>query len=573
MNTVQRKQTKSHSKSKVKDGKLIDQSAQKTLEARQSEELVLAFAGPVGCGTTQVISQAKLALESAGYEVRIIKLSKIIENAITNGTISLVEGEYKGFSTNVRRYFRLQDAGNKLRLISSSYLAEHAIEEIVVQRGQQRSKTSGSNVDIQEYVPVRIAYLIDQIKHQDEVALLRVVYRKLFHLIGVISVAEKRRARLLTIDRAAASEISDLMERDRRQEQDNGQQLDKALKLADFYTSTDAGTTSSLQRKLKRFVGLLHGENGISPTTQEYGMYAAYSAGLKSACLSRQVGASISDLSGKIVSTGCNDVPKSSGGLYTTEDGTNDRRCVHREEQVCFNDREKLSHKEDIRLALEELTTVDDAGLTKRLIPDTILDKVLSTVFKASHIDDLTEFSRAVHAEMDAIISLARTGTPGIVGAKLFTTTFPCHSCARHIVAAGISKVYYIEPYEKSLAQKLHSDAIEFDTEDDEEEKVGHNVRPFDQVKFIHFEGVTPRQYLNFFQMTKRKDSATGGVIKIMPKDAPKAVGEYLDDYRSFEAKVLLRIKASEPEHAMKAGLTMVVGTKATAEADEVNSR
>lgn len=538
-----------------------NQSAQKTLEARQSEELVLAFAGPVGCGTTQVIAEAKSALESAGYEVHVIKLSKIIETAISKGTIALAEDEYKKFSQNVRRYFRLQDGGNRLRLISSSYLAEHAIEEIVVQRGQQRSKAQGVIGDLQEYVPTRIAYLIDQIKHQDEVSLLRVVYRKLFHLIGVISVADKRRARLLTIDRADPSEISDLMERDRRQDQDNGQQLDKALKLADFYTSTDAGTTSSLQRKLKRFVGLLHGENGISPTTQEYGMYAAYSAGLKSACLSRQVGASISDLSGKIVSTGCNDVPKSSGGLYTAEDGTNDRRCVHREEQTCFNDREKLSHKADMRTALEDLTTVEKDGSISRLIPYSRLEEVLATVFKASHIDDLTEFSRAVHAEMDAIISLARTGTPGIVGAKLFTTTFPCHSCARHIVAAGISKVYYIEPYEKSLAQKLHADAIEFDTEDDEDEKLSHNARPFgNQVKFIHFEGVTPRQYLNFFQMTKRKDSATGAVIKIMPKDAPKAVGEFLDNYRSFEAKVLQRIKESEPGQSAELLLTVVEG-------------
>jgi deoxycytidylate deaminase len=548
VSSVLEKHERNRPKSEASIDKPDEKSAQKTLEARQSEELVLAFAGPVGCGTTLVISEAKLALESAGYEVHVIKLSRIIEAAITKETISLSEDEYKKFSPNVRRYFRLQDGGNALRLLSSSYLAEHAIEEIVVQRGQQRSKSADPSGDLQEYVPTRIAYLIDQIKHQDEVALLRVVYRKLFHLIGVISVADKRRARLLTIDRANPSEISELMERDRRQDEENGQQLDRALKLADFYTSTDAGTTTSLQRKLKRFVGLLHGENGISPTTQEYGMYAAYSAGLRSACLSRQVGASISDLSGKIVSTGCNDVPKSSGGLYTAEDGTNDRRCVHREEQVCFNDREKLSHKADIRLALEGLTVVDkEDGSVKRLIKDSELDDVLTAVFKASHIDDLTEFSRAVHAEMDAIISLARTGTPGIVGAKLFTTTFPCHSCARHIVAAGISKVYYIEPYEKSLAQKLHADAIEFDTEDDEDEKIGHNVRPSGgQVKFIHFEGVTPRQYLNFFQMTKRKDSSTGMVIKIMPKDAPKAAGEFLDNYRSFEAKVLQRIKASE---------------------------
>lgn len=40
-------------------------------------------------------------------------------------------------------------------------------------------------------------------------------------------------------------------------------------------------------------------------------------------------------------------------------------------------------------------------------------------------------------------------------------TTFPCHYCARHIVAAGIYEVQYIEPYPKSKALQLHADAIE----------------------------------------------------------------------------------------------------------------
>jgi sulfite reductase alpha subunit-like flavoprotein len=62
--------------------------------------------------------------------------------------------------------------------------------------------------------------------------------------------------------------------------------------------------------------------------------------------------------------------------------------------------------------------------------------------------------------------------------------------------------------------------------------------------------------------MTKRKDSATGEVIKIMPKDAPKAVGEFLDNYRSFEAKVVQRIKESEPALATELALSVVEGSK-----------
>jgi hypothetical protein len=66
-------------------------------------------------------------------------------------------------------------------------------------------------------------------------------------------------------------------------------------------------------------------------------------------------------------------------------------------------------------------------------------------------------------------------------------------------------------------------------------------------VRFIHFEGVSPRQYLNFFKMTKRKDEKTGKVIPIVANSAPKAVGEYLDDYRTFEAKVVEHLVATLP--------------------------
>jgi deoxycytidylate deaminase len=51
---------------------------------------------------------------------------------------------------------------------------------------------------------------------------------------------------------------------------------------------------------------------------------------------------------------------------------------------------------------------------------------------------DLTEFGRAVHAEMEALLCCARSGVSPRFG-SLFTTTFPCHNCAKHIIAAGIN--------------------------------------------------------------------------------------------------------------------------------------
>lgn len=509
-----------------------------TFKTRISDELVIAFSGPVGCGITNVIEQTKIGLESRGYKVYVIKLSAFIEGAINQGDINLGPNADHSISGKAKRYIDLQDGGNELRKkFGYDILAEYAVKNIV---GFRQEQTPADLKDTpKNSVPNKNAFLIDQIKHPQEVQLFRAVYRKLFHLVGVVSVESKRQKRLEHVEQIPAPLAVKIMDRDKKQEEENGQQLDKALKMADFFIRSDRGTIDSIKKQMDRFVSLLHGQNGITPTKQEYGMYVAYAAGLRSACLSRQVGAAIEDTTGEIISTGCNDVPKSGGGLYSFEDGTDDKRCVHKEEQICFNDREKKLLKTMMRNSLED---AKDEVTNEQLIKPENIDKLIEAVYKASRIYDLIEFSRAVHAEMDAIITLVRTGTPGIVGSILYCTTFPCHSCARHIVAAGIKKTYYIEPYEKSLAKNLHSDAIEFETEEDDASLKTNIDESKILSRFVHFEGVAPSQYLNFFTMPKRKDSA-GKVIVIAPNQAKKSVSEYLDDYRDFESKVVEHLK------------------------------
>ena len=110
-----------------------------------------------------------------------------------------------------------------------------------------------------------------------------------------------------------------------------------------------------------------------------------------------------------------------------------------------------------------------------------------------------------VHAEMHAILGASRVAGDRVVGGKIFVTTYPCHSCARHIVAAGISEVYYIEPYRKSLATRLHSDALT--------EAVDETGR----VKLMQFDGVAPRRFIDLFDSGSRKSKA--GVLDLKQRE------------------------------------------------------
>jgi hypothetical protein len=106
---------------------------------------------------------------------------------------------------------------------------------------------------------------------------------------------------------------------------------------------------------------------------------------------------------------------------------------------------------------------------------------------------------RAAHAEMDVITQASRLGIR-IKDTILYCTTFPCHECAKLIIAAGIKKVIYIEPYEKSEALELHDDAIEHEIIEDEHQQKDQHIGPR-KVKFMPFEGIGPRRYMDLFSI------------------------------------------------------------------------
>lgn len=513
-------------------------------DARKSDELVIAFAGPIGCGITSIVDGMKERLKERGYvDVVHIKLSNFLSQAIDKNLVKKWV-EKTDSSERLIRYRRLQEAGRDLRRLSANpaILAEYAAQEIAIDRNKRQRNQTETGVG--PIIPGRVAYLIDQVKRPEEVALLRAVYRNLFYLAGVTRIYDRRVA-ALEGERVRKEEVHGLMEIDRLEDGKDGQQLDKTLHLADYFIRNDATTVDEQRKKLNRFLDLVHGDKSVTPTDSEHGMYAAYCAGLRSACLSRQVGAAIATSTGEVIATGCNDVPIAGGGLYTASSNGPDMRCVHQEGQRCFNDLHKRKLQSDIGETVDRVLHDAESGSIALSPHDR--SNLLEAIYNNTRLKDLIEFSRSVHAEMDAIVSLARLGGVGLEDATLHTTTFPCHSCARHIVASGITKVFYVEPYEKSLAKELHSDAIAFEVEESKEQKPK-------RVEFLHFEGVAPRQFHNMFRAVTRKNSE-GKFLPIKIQEADKVIPEYLDGYQDFEAKAVEHLVGEIKKLAEKASV------------------
>ena len=152
---------------------------------------------------------------------------------------------------------------------------------------------------------------------------------------------------------------------------------------------------------------MIFGEPVITPTRDESAMYAAHAAATMSACMSRQVGAAILARGGELLGVGWNDVPKFGGGLYVVEDGALDNRCYKWGGRVCHNDERKDLLYKDIFQELADAKLLRD-GVS---LPQAI------EALKRTDVKQLIEYSRAVHAEMDALIAVARAGKQGLDGA------------------------------------------------------------------------------------------------------------------------------------------------------------
>lgn len=452
--------------------KTTDNRSLKTkIEETLTHEIVIGLCGPIGTDISFITSRiASILKDRFDYEVIVIKLSQLIAN-YSDPTL---DDTLSGF----KRYSSLIEGGNSLRQKhDSSILAELAINEIAVKR--EENKTGD------EYESKRICYIIDSIKNKEELNLFRLIYRDIFYFLGMYSPTDFR-VKTLKDKGLKEEEIFRLIDRDSGEETNYGQMVTDTFVESDFFLRIEDNSQSLIDPKINRILNLLFNQEITTPTPNETAMYLASSAAGNSACLSRQVGACITDSNGDVLSVGWNDVPKVNGGVYQANilSPQSDKRCMNKGIGLCFNDREK----KEIAILLSN--TLIENGLVKKSDSNQLTEFILK-----SRIKELIEFSRAVHAEMLAIISGSQKSGSKMVGGKLFCTTYPCHNCARHIIAAGIKEIYYIEPYRKSLALKLHDDAL---TE---------NESNTDLVQILMYDGVSPRRYLDFFKMNgdKRK--------------------------------------------------------------------
>jgi len=329
---------------------------------------VVAFVSPVGTDNESVRVALENGLKRFGYKLEEIRISNFLTKLILPYDLP-TEPEYERIS-------RRMDAGNAVcdKAERNDYLALLAISDI------HKRRALDDETKAPKPYPKKV-HLLSTLKRPEEVLSLRRVYGAGFLLISLF-VTEQERLNYLTIDKnIPADDARRLIERDTIEIDPAGQSTRDTFYLADVFLRLKG---DSYKKELWRFLDLLFGDPLQTPNSDEYAMFLAYAASLRSGDLSRQVGAVVISKDGDIIGLGSNDVPRPGGGPYWP--GKGDQR------DIALGSDPNQQRRDDIII-----------DVMKRFRDKSVSDADLlvegKKLFEDSPVVDVTEYARAVHAE------------------------------------------------------------------------------------------------------------------------------------------------------------------------------
>jgi len=491
-----------------------------SVQQLRDSEIVIGLVGAVGTNlqlVTEVISEE---LDLLKYKTLTIRLSDILKE------IPRYKDEIKKHLPEDARIESLMIDGDDLRKRTGTGAALALLGISAIREFRQEKCNTG-----EKPIP-RQAYIFRSLKHPDEVNKLRKIYGDAFVLLSIYSprpdrvdrlaerIADSKKDNDKATYRAAAERLVSLDTKSN--DKQFGQNVQDTFPMGDFFIRMAEKET--IRKDIKRFFETWFGHPFHTPKKDEYGMFHAQTVSLRSADLSRQVGAVIASEDGEILAVGCNEVPKASGGAVWEGDAGD-----YRDFQLGYDSSSLMKDK----IIAEFLGRLKESGWLSaayaELDSESIIEKALhaeNAPLKGARVTSILEFGRIVHAEMSAIMDAAQRGIP-LQGATLYCTTFPCHMCARHIIAAGIKRVVFIEPYPKSMAKDLYPKTIKLD-EDGSTEGC---------VFFEAFVGISPNKYIDLFKYKKRKNK-DGAIVRWDPSASFPSVNMILPTYLDVETSI-----------------------------------
>ncbi|HCE2050731.1 TPA: hypothetical protein ACF37V_000243 [Vibrio parahaemolyticus] len=300
---------------------------------------------------------------------------------------------------------------------------------------RHKSKSDGENVCV----------VLDAIRNPYEAFFFRERYSA-FYLLSVTTENDKRINRLLSESSISKEDIKAIDSRenpDSLKGEDRFWSLDlqRCIEISDIhlYNPDDNYKLKSLKRQLIKYISLIMHPGLVTPSQDERCMQIAYNAKLNSGCLSRQVGAVVTDSDKSIKAVGWNNVAQGQTpcNLRRAED------LLTNEDESAFSLFERENTK--FRTSLGNIYSFTES--TNK----SFRGKPVSYCFKdiKNSIDGEKNqvHTRALHAEENAFLQVSKYGGMPVKHGYLYTTASPCELCAKKAYQLKIDSVIFIDPY------------------------------------------------------------------------------------------------------------------------------
>ncbi|SJN52860.1 hypothetical protein VR7878_00077 [Vibrio ruber DSM 16370] len=300
---------------------------------------------------------------------------------------------------------------------------------------RHKSKLSGENVCV----------VLDAIRNPYEAFFFRERYSA-FYLMSVSTEPNVRISRLLNQPGISNKEVSGIDSRENPKSlkgEDRFWSLDiqRCIEIADIhlYNPDDHNKFKLLKIQLVKYLSLIMHPGIITPSQDERCMHIAFNAKLNSGCISRQVGAVVTDSDFSIKAVGWNNVAQGQTpcNLRRVED------LINNEDEPAFSYFEKTNSDFIERFksvyAFKPENSIEFNGK-----PVTFCFKDIKNSIDGEKNQVHT---RALHAEENAFLQISKYGGMSVKGGKLYSTASPCELCAKKAYQLRINTIIYIDPY------------------------------------------------------------------------------------------------------------------------------
>jgi deoxycytidylate deaminase/dephospho-CoA kinase len=385
-------------------------------------------------GTMKTSAAAQMFLNFVATELK--NLLGVLKKALGNSYASV----FQSFGDNLR------SSGNAL----SGTFDPKAFFTLPIRVGEV--VVALRTLQIEKNLPARV--VIDALRNPFEIEYYRQRFAS-FLLLAVTTPDEDRRARLIGRLNLTAADIKKLDAKEYPAENKPlggvihfvSQNIQACLEKADIFVRNPGNTKEGnvidlkeIARQLATFVSLAEHPGLITPSKIERCMQIAYSAKVNSGCISRQVGATITDGSYSVKSVGWNDVP--AGQVPCLFRKAED--LLANKDNEAFSDYEIADEKFRGHMSnrYKNFDTVAANGRSSSYCFKSEYNALENSKMRGNQVH-----TRSLHAEENAFLQLSKYGGVAIEGGILFSTASPCELCSKKAYQLGIKKIYYIDPY------------------------------------------------------------------------------------------------------------------------------